>query len=281
LCTYHLIAEANRWTGKNGGLRLKNRYTGEKKKFDVTKLTDFSLRNELKKRLMNYTVWHKPDHYPAGNLFDETAYNVKFYGDDKFGFVKRAKVKDVLEAGRDYIEKYVYGKQMKQLLVAALENKEDKIYCYGNEVKQVKVFYKKKSLITYDETIDKKIEIANKNNPDKPHVKFYQNAGYACCDFDKKTGARIGLIPQHVYEKIKKQPVPENIIRIFINDIVYDKKTKLFYVVKQFNIQNALKVREITNAVLGDATLKTFSNFKQLILVKTRQDIAKIKKGQF
>ena len=150
-----------------------------------------------------------------------------------------------------------------------------------NAKEMVKIIYNEGNIIQFKEEIDKKIEIKNNNNPDKPHVKFYQNAGYACCDFDKKTGARIDLIPQHVYEKIKNQPVPDNIIRIFPNDIVYNKKTKLFYVVKSYHNEKGLRAREVTNAVLGDSTLKSFSNFKQLILIKTRQDIAKIKKGQF
>ncbi len=296
LCTYHLIAEANRWTGKNGGLRLKKKYTGEKKKFDVANLTDFSLRNELKKRLMNYTVWHKPDHYPAGNLFKELAYNMKEI-EGKKRLIIRKDVETLLKDKDKKVEwfnKSIYSKTMKKLLAEAKKNKQTEVYFRGKKVKNVLVI----SANSYRENLDKKIEIANKNNPDKPHVKYYQNEGYACCDFDKKNGRRINVIPQHVYEQIKNQPIPDNVIRVYANDIIYDKKTKQFYVVKIFKERDGMFMREVTDAIIQitvesvdietnkikttkQDNLVNRGSFKDLVLIRNRQDIAKIKKGQF
>ena len=144
------------------------------------------------------------------------------------------------------------------------------IYFHGNKVKTIKVMYKEKSLIEFDPDIDKAITTSING---KPRNKYYQNAGYACMIFDAKSGKRTDIIPMWKYkDSLSKQ---EGKICIFAKDILFSKKDKQFYKVKSFNSQSGLV---LVIATESDGKETRTNNLKDYIIVKSRYDLAKIKK---
>lgn len=265
LCNLRLVQAANSYAAVNGSLSNRDK---NGRKFKPENLYDGNLREELKYRLLHYVPWHKPDHFPSGELFQQTAYNVK----EKDGvkrLVKHADIDEVFTKGEKYIEAVVVQEHTKKLMLKALKNGEKSIFINGNKVKKVRIFYNMgmKTLIEFS---DKDIEFDAVNGGKK----YYQNSGYACSDFDKTTGKRIDLIPLWKYLRIKNDPVPENVERIFINDIVYDKDLKKFFVVKQFSGRDGLKLKEITE-INGD--LRSVGSIKDFSVIRNRSDIAKVK----
>ena len=93
-------------------------------------------------------------------------------------------------------------------------------------------------------------------------------------DFDKESGVLICGVPLWKYDV--NEPVKDNIVRFFINDMVFDKETKSFYVVNNFQVVKGwMGIVPASEAV---KKAKSVRNIKNIILCKTRQDIAKIKK---
>lgn len=266
LCNLRIVQAANTYAAVNGSLNKRDR---NGRKFKPENLYDGNLREELKYRLLHYVPWHKPDHFPSGELFLQTAYNVK----EKDGvkrLVKRANIEEVFAEGAKYIETVVAEEYTKKLMLQALQNGEKNISINGNKVKKVKVFYKKKSLIEFT---DKDIELDAVNGGKK----YYQNSGYACTDFDKTTGKRLDLIPLWKYLKIKNSPIPENVERIFINDMLYDKHSKKFYVVKQFSKEKGLLLKEVTETLASDKLFVRTKSIKDFTVIRNRSDIQKAK----
>lgn len=122
----------------------------------------------------------------------------------------------------------------------------------------------------FDPNADKKIAVWDKNG--KEHRKAYQNYGYACMDFDAKTGKRVALIPLWKYQQHKQ--ITEGVVRVFAGDILFDKTNKQFYKVQKFSAQLGLILRPTTEMQEND---KATSNLKNYIVVSSRQDIAKLK----
>ena len=106
--------------------------------------------------------------------------------------------------------------------------------------------------------------------------KAYENAqgGYACMDFDAKTGVRLeyGLVPKWKY--VQNKYLAQDVIRIFKKDILFNKKTREFWKVQQLKAEGVKLI--LPTEVNGN--LKTMTNIKDYIVVRDRADIAKIKK---
>lgn len=254
-----------------------------------------ALREAVQARLTNYVVWHKPDHFPSGALFDQTAYNV-LPKDGEKRLVKRAPLSSFLKANEkktlENLEKLLFCDAIKNEIITqfkkhlaqgmtqeeALCGKKDDpnsgIYYRGNKVKQVKYMYLVgRGIRVFDENADKEI-----SSPDKvgtPHKKAYQNGGYACMDFDAKTGKKLALIPLWQYQS--KKQVPPGVVRVFIGDMLFDKENKKFYKIKQFNAGKGVGFLEASEAK-GD--LAFTSNLKNYSVVSTRQDIATLKDNE-
>lgn len=298
LCSRSMVQRANTHHAKYGTLNLIKGYDLNGNRVREKDISAFEigniplyvqLREEVQKRLTNYVVWHKPDHFPSGKFFDETAYKVE-KKDGVERFVKRAKLSSFIKANEkktlENLEKLLFTDTIKEVIITQFkerlakglsqeealcgkkEDPQDGIYYRGNKVKRVKYMYLVgRGIREFDENADKKI----KDRKGKEY-KAYQNAGYACMDFDEKTGKRVNLIPFWKYEKNKQ--VPLGVTRIFIGDMLFNKEEKKFYKVKQFNAQAGLVMQLSTECQSGEART---SNLKNYAVVSMRNDISKLK----
>ena len=254
-----------------------------------------TLRAAVQARLTNYVVWHKPDHFPSGALFDQTAYNI-LPKDGEKRFVKRAPLVSFLKSNEkktlenlekllfcdtvkneiitQFKERLAQGMTQEEALCGKKDDPSDGIYYRGNKVKQVKYMYLTgRGIRVFDENADK--EISSTDKVGVQHKKAYQNGGYACMDFDAKTGKRLALIPLWQYQS--KKQVPPGVVRVFIGDMLFDRENRKFYKIKQFNAGKGVGFLEASE-VKGD--LAFTSNLKNYSVVSTRQDIAKLKDNE-
>lgn len=307
LSTLSLIQQASDHNKKYGGL-----YGVKNEKGEVTvphfeiKKEDALLYKRIKERieeyLTNFIVWHKPDRTPNGKFFEETAYNVKEINGEK-RFTIRQTLEKILGKENncdDFIKKLeevIVGEEIKKEVIKQLKERLDNgmslkeaflekdIVFRGNIIKKLKVFYKERGFIQFYDGID--VNIVSK---------YYQNAGYACMDFDKNNGKVKNAIPLWRFNAnnlIKDDNVSQDTVRIFINDIVYDKKSKEFYKVTSFQY-NEQKKQIVCNLVSDNIktekykekdtvsdnikSKQAFGNIKNIILCKNRVDIVKVKK---
>ncbi len=242
--------------------------------FQVDNIPQYDvLKESVKKYLTNYVVWHKPDHYPSGKFFEETAYNIKEVEGVK-RYVKRKELKDILGEEKDAdklintVCELLACESVKKEIVSQLrEGKIDNFVFRGNKINKVKVFFKRKGFYKFNPNADKSIG----------DFKYYMNnpqGGYACMDFDKNSGKLIGGVPLWKYDS--NDPVKDNTVRFFIDDMVFDKETKSFCIVSNFQVVNGwMGIVPASEAV---KKAKSVRNIKNILLCKSRQDIAKIKK---
>ncbi len=300
LCTRSLVQRASTHNGKYGTLHkiewLNADGTRDKSKdiagFTVENIPQYAtLREEVQKRLTNYVVWHKPDHFPSGKLFDETAYNVQKDKEGKEVLVHRAPLSKFLKTNAAQtiknLEKLLFADTIKSVIISEFQKRlaqgmtqeealcgkkddpQDGIYYRGNKVKQVKYMYLVgKGIREFDNNADKKIR-----NEDGKEYKAYQNGGYACMDFDAKTGKRVALIPLWKYEQNKQ--IPAGITRVFIGDILFDKTTQRFYKVQKFSADAGLQALPVTEVKGKFKSISALQN--EYILVTKREEIAKLK----
>ncbi|HAM42293.1 MAG TPA: hypothetical protein DCP52_00395, partial [Elusimicrobia bacterium] len=107
------------------------------------------------------------------------------------------------------------GMTQEEALCGKKDDPSDGIYYRGNKVKQVKYMYLVgRGIRVFDENADK--EIFSTDKVGTQHKKAYQNGGYACMDFDAKTGKKLALIPLWQYQS--KKQVPPGVVRVFIGD---------------------------------------------------------------
>lgn len=301
LCDRSLVQKANSHNGKNGTLKdIVNKQTGAVLRLGFFPKNPFSNSNkELRKRLFNYTVWHKPDRYPNKEFFQENAYSaikkgnktrlVKRYSLDNF--LKKNKLEDVVNKLEDVLVGEDIKKEIVKQLKDRLENKgmslkdaligkdeNDGIFYKGNKVKKVKAMYKMKSLVEFKNDID--VALINKNKDGKERNKYYLNGGFACMDFDKKTGNRLQLIPIWKYQQeYKDKTIDENTIRVFAGDTVFNKTKKKFFTVSSFKERDGFGFLETTES--KEISKKVYSNsFNDFLQVKDRKVLSELKNGK-
>ena len=296
LVTRSLMQKANKYNSENGTLyEVIDKKTGEIKAEFKPENPYKELNNVLQKYLTNYVIWNKPDRFPSKEICDKSAYGI-FEKDDNKYLVQRYPLEHLLknvetiEDLKNKIDEIVVGKAIKKSIKEQLEKRisqglsleeallgkkgdiEDGIFFNGNKIKKIKCIYKEKALMTYKQNID----VGVKNQKSKIY-KVYRSGGYACMDFDETTKMKKELVPMHKYlTKYKNNPVPKNTIRIFANDILYDKKTKSFYKVKSYHNEKGLVCCQINNTITNN---KTFKDIKNIILIKDRQIIKQIKQN--
>ena len=304
LCDLSLVQKASRHHGKYGTLYkiewIDENGTRNRDKdipgFTLDNIPQYAtLRAAVQARLTNYVVWHKPDHFPSGALFDQTAYNI-LPKDGEKRFVKRAPLVSFLKSNEkktlenlekllfcdavkneiitQFKERLAQGMTQEEALCGKKDDPTDGISYRGNKVKQVKYMYLiGRGIRVFDENADK--EISSTDKVGVQHKKAYQNGGYACMDFDEKTGKRLALIPLWQYPS--KKQVPSGVVRVFIGDMLFDKEQKQFYTIKQFSAQAGLVLQ--LNTEVQKFEVRT-SNLKNYSVVSTRQDIAKLKDNE-
>lgn len=298
LCDLSMVQRAAKHHRKYGTLhKVENAQSGalSASGFQVENIPLYArLREEVQARLTNYVVWHKPDHYPSGKFFDETAYHIVSQqegGPERF--VKRAELSSFIKSDAkktvENLEKLLFADTIKQVIIEKFQerlaqglsveealcgrkdNPQDGICYRGNKVKKVKYMYLVGNGIRkFDPNADKKVISVDKAG--RKHHKGYQNAGYACMDFDAKTGKRINLVPLWKYQPQK--PVPAEVVRVFAGDILFDKTNKQFYKVQKFSAQAGLVLRPTTEVQPKDISASNLKNYR---VVSTRQDIAELK----
>ncbi len=108
-----------------------------------------------------------------------------------------------------------------------------------NKVKCVRVYHKATNSVgTYNENYDKIISVRDSRKIRHNHV--LNNDGYACFEIveDEKENLTYKPIPYHTYwtkEYQAKLKTDDKIVRIYKNDIVCDRESKEYYVVKQLH----------------------------------------------
>ncbi|MEQ1487618.1 MAG: type II CRISPR RNA-guided endonuclease Cas9 [Methylotenera sp.] len=182
----------------------------------------------------------KPDRYPDGAIFQETAYGVAVKeGEDKGRLALRVKVADLIDRKKGTVEqarkaiqnivsetiRKIVAKEFESRIVAGKSAPEAlamPIYqtMYGQrvEIKKVKCF-------TGNYADDVAI-ISHTSKDGREHLKRLPNAGYAYLESEIFEG-RIGkqdLVNTHLAMKRKRKPQSENMVRLHKNDTVLDSK---------------------------------------------------------
>ena len=282
LCDLSMVQKASKHNARYGTLHSIKYFDQDGNRvrekdtpcFDVGSPAKYeALQDEIIKRFKDYVVWHKPDHYPSGKFFEETAYNIKEVDGAK-RYVKRRSLKELFGEEKDADKLIKEASEIiacdevkKEIIKQLKEGKREDFLFRGNKINKVKCFFKRSGFYKFNPNADKSIG----------GYKYYMNnpqGGYACMDFDKDSGNLIGGIPLWRYDS--KEPVKDNIVRFFIDDTVFDKETKSFYVVSNFQVVKGWMGITPTSEAVKKA--KSVRNIKNIILCKTRQDIAKIKK---
>lgn len=309
LCSVSIVQKAQNFYKKHNTLYIKayDERGNRDKKHDVegfllendTIPNLARIRKEVQARLTNYVVWHKPDHFPSGALFDQTAYHVEKDKQGKERFISRAQLSDFLKSNNkllspqklvEHLKEVLWRKEIRDSIIEQLQKRLDSgmsteealcgrklpnskgqydpadgIFYRGNKVKKVRYMYQS----SFKEGIDKKIHY---DTVKEERHKAYKNAGYACMDFEKETGKRIAIIPYWKYKK--ENTVPDTVIRIFANDILFNKKNKQFYKVQSFKERDGLILWPVTETIKKE---KKSANIKEFCLVRTRQDIKRLR----
>lgn len=312
LCNLSLVQKASRHHGKYGTLYkiewIDENGTRNRDKdipgFTLDNIPQYAvLRAAVQARLTNYVVWHKPDHFPSGALFKQTAYGVKEDKNKVERFISRAELSSFLKKSNKtlspkellaHLESVLWGEKVKESIIEQLQKRLDSgmnteealcgrklpnskgqydpadgIFYRGNKVKKVRYMYKEDSLASFKDKIDKKVE--HKDLLKNTHYKAYRNGGYACMEFKKDTGERIGAVPYWKYKK--NEPVSDTVIRVFANDTLFNKRDKQFYRVKSFK-QDCLVIWPVTETIKKE---KKPRNIKDYCVVRTRQDIKRLR----
>ncbi len=323
LCTRSLIQRANTHAAKHGTLysytikEKKENVNPNEKNYQEKTIQGFipfsegnegremTLLQQFRKRLLHYmkdyAVWHKPDHFPSGEMLQQTAYGLNEQDDGKKMLVYRADIsKFIKKEGKEKtikeLENYIVGEEIKKEIIYQFKERisagmniqealcgkkddtSDGIYFKGNKVKKVKTYFHYSSKVALNKA-DREIISADKSG--REHRKAYINGGYACAEFNKTTGKFRRLIPLWEYEKIKKMPVPADLERVFAGDILCRLSDKTFYVVYKFSARDGLSLRNITETVGSkkdgtDIITRHTSDFK---LVPNRKTLAQLKKN--
>ena len=244
--------------------------------------------------MKDYVVWHKPDHFPSGEMLQQTAYGLYEDENGKKIFVSRINIGDLEDSNDEKtiagIEKYVFGEEIKKEIIRQFkeriakgmnihdalcgikDNPADGIYFKGNKVIKVKYIYHKRGAIIFNSKADK--EIITTDRSGREHRKAYINGGYACAEFNKSTGKFKRLIPLWEYEKIKDKPVPSDTERIYAGDILCRLMDKTFYVVYKMGVAG-LFLRNVSETQGNDISTKGTYGFK---LVPDRKTLTELKK---
>lgn len=243
--------------------------------------------------MKDYVVWHKPDHFPSGEMLQQTAYGL--YEDengkkmlvcrvDIAKFDKKSEEKTIKELEnyivgeeikkeiiRQFKERIALGMKISEALCGKANDPKDGIYFKGNKVRKVKAYFHYSGKVSLNKA-DKEIITADRSG--REHRKAYINGGYACAEFNKTTGKLKRLIPLWEYEKIKDKPVPSDTERIYAGDILCRLMDKTFYVVYKMGVAG-LFLRNVSETQGNDISTKGTYGFK---LVPDRKTLAELKK---
>lgn len=193
----------------------------------------------------------KPDRYPDGAIFQETAYSVAVKdGEDKARLALRVKVADLIDRKKGTVEharkaiqsivsttiRDIISKEFEGRIVAgraAPEALAMPIYqtLYGQriEIKKVKCF-------TGNYADDVAI-ISHTSKDGREHLKRLANGGYAYLEAEIRDGRLVGqpnLVKMQQAMMLKKSPKKEGVVRFYKGDTVFDTKENKKYRIGMF-----------------------------------------------
>lgn len=183
----------------------------------------------------------KPDRYPDGAIFQETAYGVAVKeGEDKARLALRVKVVDLIDRKKGTVEqarkaiqsivsttvREIISKEFESRIVAGKSAPEalalpiyQTLYGQSVEIKKVKCF-------TGNYADDVAI-ISHTSKDGREHLKRLANGGYAYLEAEIREGRLVGqpnLVKMQQAMKHKKLPKKDGIVRFYKSDTVFDTK---------------------------------------------------------
>lgn len=231
----------------------------------------------------------KPDRYPDGAIFQETAYGVAVKeGEDKARLALRVKVVDLIDRKKGTVEQAhkaiqsIVSATIREIIFKEFESRIASgksapealampIYqtMYGQrvEIKKVKCF-------TGNYADDVAI-ISHTSKDGREHLKRLPNAGYAYLEteiFDGRIGKQE-LVNTHLAMKRKRKPQSENMVRLHKNDTVLDSKVGKKYRIGYFKAVGVVALIPITDPRAFDAIKepesgKKMVSFNQIMRLK-------------
>ena len=222
----------------------------------------------------------KPDRYPDGAIFQETAYGAAVKdGEEKARLTLRVKLADLIDRKKGTVEQArkaiqgivssiisgIVSKEFERRIVAGKTAPEAlalPIYhtLYGKrvEIKKVKCF-------TSNYADDVAI-ISHTSKDGREHLKRLPSAGYAYLETEMLDGS-IGkqtLVNTHQAMKRKYKPKLENIIRLHKGDTVLDSKDGKKYRIGYFKAEGVIAVVPIIDPRAFDAIKELDSGKKKI-----------------
>lgn len=302
LCTRSLVQRANTHAAKHGTLKTIHNPDGTEIPcfMPLTEGREMALLQQFRKKLLyymkDYAVWHKPDHFPSGEMLQQTAYGLNESEDGKIYFVCRVDISKFDKKSENKtikeLENYVVGEEIKKEIIRQFKERiavkmtihdalcgkkddpSDGIYFKGNKVKKVKAYFHYSSKAIFNKNTDR--EIISKDKSGGEHRKAYINGGYACAEFNKTTGKLESIIPLWDYERFSKEPISSDLERIYTGDILCRISDRTFYVVYKMGRDNGLFLRNVSETTGNDITTKNIKDFR---LVPDRKTLAQLKKN--
>lgn len=193
----------------------------------------------------------KPDRYPDGAIFQETAYGTAVKeGEDKARLTLRVKVADLIDRKKGTVEQArkaiqsIVSTTVREVVAQAFEDRVTAgksapealampIYqtLYGQrvEIKKVKCF-------TGNYADDVAI-ISHTSKDGREHLKRLANGGYAYLEAEIREGRLVGqpnLVKMQQAMRLKKSPKKEGVVRFYKGDTVFDTKENKKYRIGMF-----------------------------------------------
>ncbi len=163
LCDRNLIADAAQYNSKYGTLKEVRNYKGEIIDKFCPHNPYSNLRNDLKKYLINYVVWHKPDRHPNKAFFEKTAYGIIKENGAYYPFVRKplegmidvnSKDKTLKNLQKNLVDGFLKdhiitqyqarianGYNCKDALLGKESDLNDGIFYQGNKIKKVRCYF--------------------------------------------------------------------------------------------------------------------------------------------
>jgi CRISPR-associated endonuclease Csn1 len=206
----------------------------------------------------------KPDRYPDGAMFQETAYGVAVKeGEDKSRLTLRIKVVDLIDRKKGTVEQArkaiqsIVSTTIRELISNAFESRiaggipapealaqpiSQTLYGERVEIKKVRCF-------TGNYADDVAI-ISHVSKDGREHLKRLPNAGYAYLEAEIREGTLIGkpkLVNIQQAMIRKRTAMPTNIMRLHKGDTVFDSKDNKKYRIGMFKAAAGIFIVPITD----------------------------------
>ncbi|RMG56159.1 MAG: hypothetical protein D6717_06980, partial [Gammaproteobacteria bacterium] len=236
------------------------------------------LRDRARALVEACPVWHKPDRYPDGQFFEDTAYRlieIEENGGKVRKLASRKKLKDAAGSGatergvRKFVASIAYP-ETREVVRKAVEERlasgikpanvfDDPILHprFGTPIRRVFCFTDQPGMFT---SVFSRKDAPQKVLGSSPNAfrKWLKHAGFACLELNRETGERR-LVPVAEAMRVKSRSASEGVVRFYKGDTVIHPKDGRHYVVCQFKnegggmlvctlVTEARPVRELSSA---------------------------------